>query len=40
MSYEVERILEEKWENLPAKKGKKARCIKRYLMQFVGYGPE
>lgn len=38
--YKVERIIEEKWENVLAKKGKKPRRIKRYLTQFVGYGAE
>jgi hypothetical protein len=38
--YEVERIVDEKWGNLPARKGRKARREKRYLTRFVGYGPE
>ncbi|KIO27143.1 hypothetical protein M407DRAFT_7409, partial [Tulasnella calospora MUT 4182] len=38
--YEVEKVVDERWENLPARKGRKARRIKRYLTRFVGYGPE
>ncbi|KAG8903991.1 hypothetical protein FRC01_008900 [Tulasnella sp. 417] len=38
--YEVERIMDEKWEDLPARKGRRSRRIKRYLTRFVGYGPE
>ncbi|KAG8913502.1 hypothetical protein FRC01_004506, partial [Tulasnella sp. 417] len=38
--YEVERIIDERWEDLPARKGRKARRTKRYLTRFVGYGSE
>ncbi|KAG8898170.1 hypothetical protein FRC01_011000, partial [Tulasnella sp. 417] len=38
--YEVERIIDEKWEDVSARKGRRSRRIKRYIMRFVGYGPE
>jgi hypothetical protein len=37
---EYKRILDEKWENLPARKGRKAHQVKHYLTCFIGFGAE